>query len=92
MTTYAETDEICSCCGAKVIIRVLTSTSFFGASDLDFRPPAPARYTVGNYVQECNACGYCAPDLAKPIAGAVDVIRQANYREISTSDLPATIS
>ena len=43
------------------------STSSFGPSGLDLRPAPPHGSSVDLWVMDCPRCGYCAPDLDKPI-------------------------
>lgn len=47
---------------------------------------------MGDWVQECPACGYCAPDLAKLVAGADDVIRSADYQAARKPGTPRLVS
>lgn len=64
MTTYMTVPVSCAVCGAETHVQLLTSTSSFGASDLDLRPPGPSRGTVGADVQACAGCGRMAFDLS----------------------------
>ena len=41
----------------------MASTSMFGPSDLDTRPPGPYRDSMAAWVSCCHRCGYCAQDL-----------------------------
>ena len=46
---------------------MITSTSSFGPPGLDLRPAPPHGSSVDLWVMDCPLCGYCAPDLDKPI-------------------------
>jgi len=56
MTTYADYTVTCAACGTDNTILLLTSTSAFGPTDLDLRPPEPMRSTLASSVQYCSGC------------------------------------
>ncbi len=89
MTTFREVRLTCAVCGHTDTHTVLTSTSAFGASDLDTRPPPPARLTLPMEVQHCPACGYCARDVSKapPVAQTV-VARQEYQAQLQDRSFP----
>lgn len=71
MTTITTVKVKCAICGASSEQDVLMSTNTFGGfPDLDFRPPEMMRSTIGLLVQNCASCGYCAPDISTMIEGA----------------------
>jgi len=80
MTLPFESKETCAVCGAASEQTQLLSTSVFGASDLDGRPPEMLRSTMEWWVQRCPRCGYCAPRIAEASAEAGAVVRSEAYR------------
>lgn len=81
MTTYIELSEICCICGKTSTHAALMSTSTFGASDLDARPPELARSTLASRVRRCPYCGYCAPELSAGTEMAKAIVQSAPYRQ-----------
>ena len=69
MTVPIKVKKKCSVCGFVSRQSVLASTSRFGASDLDTRPPEMMRSTMGWWVQECPACGFVSRDISKKTRG-----------------------
>ncbi len=64
MTMVAREAVACSVCGHCEVRSVVTSTSSFGASNLDTRPKWMAG--VSWFVDQCSRCGHAARDLAAP--------------------------
>lgn len=56
------------------------STSAFGPSDLDTRPPEMERSTISAWVQQCPECDYCSRSLGEAPAGAQTVVDSPEYR------------
>ncbi len=75
----------CANCQARSEHRVLIVTSCFGWADLDNRPPEPHRRTIGNWVQQCPSCSYCAVDLSKR-TGDLTLIGSPMYTRALTND------
>jgi len=75
----------CGVCGAEVEVAILVSTNQFGHPDLDCRPPPMARGTMGFWVQECSACGYCAADITKATPEEQAICRGRPFQEFRSS-------
>ena len=58
MTTMYEHSRKCAVCGAVKTYYEIGSTNSFGSPDLDLRPPQMQRGTMGEWIQQCPACGY----------------------------------
>ena len=80
MTTMLSQDATCAVCGTVSTQEILMSTSSFGASDLDLRPPPLARETLSLEVQRCPSCGYRASNLEEASAEAGSVVESDGYR------------
>lgn len=63
MSTFYPVKVKCAMCGKKSEHTRIGSTSAFGPMDLDTRPPALERYTIGCKVQMCPSCGYAIYNL-----------------------------
>src|SRR5207237_7643170 len=87
MTAYRETERVCACCGTTKTFLALASTSAFGSPDLDLRPPPPARHTLGESIEECSNCGYCAPDVSAMHGAAQEIVKTAEYRALTPPSL-----
>jgi hypothetical protein len=58
--------------------------------DFDTRPAEPLRSTIADWIQCCQACGYCAEDISRASEGADDIVRSDAYREwLNNSWIPA---
>jgi hypothetical protein len=79
MTTYFSRSVTCATCGQSSDHHVLGSTNSFGSPDLDLRPPPMKRDTMGAWVQRCPHCGYCAGELAQPLPGAAEAVKEKPY-------------
>ena len=63
MTTFSERRATCGVCNELSDQMILTSTSSFGAPDLDLRPAPMKRGTMEFWVQCCPHCDYVSSDL-----------------------------
>jgi len=82
----------CACCGHESTQQELTSTSTFGAPDLDLRPAEIARSTLFVQVQECPACGYCARDLSEAPDAASEIVNSVRYTELRLATTPCDLA
>lgn len=80
MTTMIEVDTICGDCGKKSEQMELTSTSAYGSSDLDTRPPEVRRSTIHTWVERCPHCGYCSSDISNASEPIRSIIHSPIYR------------
>lgn len=89
MTLPLESDDTCAVCGTVSHQTHLLSTTWFGASDLDGRPPQLKRSTMPWWVHRCPECGYRASDIAKAPPTAGETVRSEAYQEqLSDSRMP----
>ena len=79
MTLLFETSMLCAICSGHVEQKSILSTSAWGSSDLDMRPAKPERSTLPCWVQYCEFCKYCAPDISVASAGAEQIIESDRY-------------
>jgi hypothetical protein len=72
---------VCALCGATqpTASRVLPESA--APPDFDTRPGEPLRSTIGDWIQCCASCGYCAEDIARAAAGADAAVASDAYRE-----------
>jgi hypothetical protein len=82
MTTYFLEQTTCGSCGHSADQKNLASTSTMGEPDLDLRPASPQRFTMDVWVQECSACGYCAPELASTQPELVSTVLTPEYQAL----------
>ena len=80
MTTVTTMVRVCAVCGTESEMNVVVSTSAFGSPDLDTRPPAPMRHTIGLRVQQCPTCGYCAGNIEEAHPGTAERVATDAYR------------
>ncbi|WP_164012379.1 hypothetical protein [Pyxidicoccus trucidator] len=80
MTRIVAEKLTCSVCGAKSEQRVLCSLSEGGSPDLDGRPSDIGHAALDSWIQECPACGHCAPDLSRGYPSSPAVVRSAGYQ------------
>lgn len=64
------------------------STSAFGAMDLDTRPPALARHTMGQWIQICPHCGYVSDDLSREASIYPEMVFSEAYKTTDGYELP----
>lgn len=73
-------EKRCAVCRQVSEQHELTSTSAFGWSDLDGRPPEPQRSSLFLWVQRCPVCGYCASDIEVGEEHWCDILQSNEYR------------
>ena len=89
MTTIHPVHATCAVCGTVSEHEVLGSTNSMGPPDLDMRPAPMARWTLGEQIQQCPECGYCARDISIATGAAAQVVRnQAYLAELAREDYP----
>lgn len=87
MTLIDRITYVCPICGAKSSSMALKSTSTFGASDLDTRPPEKKRSTLGLELQICRSCHYVSYDMSEPVSEDVkQFVLSDEYRSRVTRD------
>jgi hypothetical protein len=80
VTTILPVRQTCAVCGAVSEHEVLGSTNTMGPPDLDMRPAPMARWTLGEQIQQCPECGYCAKDISEGGASARRVVANDAYQ------------
>ena len=81
VTRFMRREVTCKACGAQITHSFLLSTNSFGADpDLDFRPGGMARTALLQEVNECDACGYCAPNISRGPDSVADILDSEPYR------------
>lgn len=80
MTQLHYLNTTCSVCGESCRFTIPEGAVSVGSRDLDTRPAEPLRSTIYAWVKRCPSCGYCAPDLSRPLKGAADVVKLPRYR------------
>ncbi len=91
MTTEVKVVKKCSVCGESSEHYVITSTSYFGSSDLDTRPPELLRYSIKMWIQLCPSCGFSAPDISEKIENAKDIVFSKSYQnQLNNPNFPKT--
>lgn len=60
MTTLNHTQALCPLCGTRSEQVVIGSSSSFGSTDLDLRPPELVRSTLPFWIATCPGCGVVA--------------------------------
>jgi len=81
LTTLFDQSISCSVCGKESQHKGVGSTSSFGSTDLDTRPPQMQRSTMSFWVQECPHCGYVNGSLEKPINLDKDYLETSEYKD-----------
>jgi hypothetical protein len=88
--------KTCAICGREGEQQMIALAEPVGTPDLDSRPPETLRSTLCTWVERCDVCGYCAPDIeegvpdADRIAQVSALIRTAEYRErLNAENMPA---
>jgi hypothetical protein len=79
VTTIQPVSRVCAVCGATSEHQVLGSNNAMGPPDLDLRPAPMARWTLGERIQRCPECGYCAEDISAATDSARAVVRNEAY-------------
>ena len=80
MTQLHYLNTTCSVCGESCRFTIPEGAVSVGSRDLDTRPAEPLRSTIYAWVKRCPSCGYCAPDLSRPIERTADVVKLPLYR------------
>ena len=80
MTTILPVFKTCGVCGSVGEYEVLAATNSMGPPDLDMRPAPMARWTLGEQIQQCPDCGYCARDIEQATAATPGVVRNDAYQ------------
>ena len=80
MTTILPVHRICAVCGTASEHEILGSTNTMGPPDLDMRPAPMARWTLGEQIQKCPECGYCANDISEAGKSARQVVENEAYQ------------
>jgi hypothetical protein len=80
VTTVLPVHTTCAVCGTASEHEVLGSTNSMGPPDLDMRPAPLARWTLGQQMQQCPRCGYCAGDISAAGEAAGEVVRNDAYQ------------
>jgi len=88
MTMLVKDIAKCGVCGKGNEVMVMTSTSRFGACDLDTRPPAMFPFTI--FLQHCEHCGYVAPKIAEGDDSVLGFMNSETYRTCDGIDPVST--
>lgn len=89
MTNYGRAKRKCHKCKKTCTVICLVSTNAFGASDLDCRPPPMKRNTMRAWIERCEHCGYCAPNIEKENEITLEFIQSEEYQTLlHNTDLP----
>ena len=88
MTTLSKAEVACAVCSARNTVTVIQSLYAGNRIGLDGRPAWLPRNLVALTIHECQACGYCAPDLTttKGIGAAATI--EAQCSTPAASSLP----
>lgn len=92
MTTVFLSEKQCYVCGSKSRYPFVDlSLNILGSRDLDGRPALINRSSVYLWVQRCDICGYCAPEISKGTPQEAIVINNSQYKEqLANKDYPDT--
>lgn len=80
MTTFSAELVHCGVCGKRSEQMIISSTSSFGAMDLDTRPAPLARFNLPHEIQRCPSCGYCARSIEVGDPSISNLIESETYR------------
>ncbi|MGG5820773.1 hypothetical protein [Falsiroseomonas sp. HW251] len=72
----------CGVCGTESRQPPFKPTPPEQPPDLDLRPGEPVRSTMARWLQQCPACGYCAPDISRAHPAAAEAVRAAPFRAL----------
>lgn len=90
MTNYGRVKRKCHKCKKTSTVICLVSTNAFGASDLDCRPPEMRRSTMRAWIEKCEHCGYCSPNIESENGLTIEFIQSEEYQSIlNNSELPS---
>ena len=70
----------CSMCGTVSVHDEMISTSTFGTTDLDTRPPEVKRSTMYSWVQACPECGFAYRKLSEKAAVEKSFLSTQEYK------------
>jgi uncharacterized protein (DUF2225 family) len=87
MTRLTKIEITCAICGKQSEHTVMSSTSEFGARDLDSRPADPARWSMSWWVRECPNCGYASQNLDKAKNYECEVVGSDEYKAVQAEAL-----
>lgn len=79
MSTINRVNVTCAVCQKESEQMVVFSTSSFGHSDLDLRPPELSRSTMCFWLQECPHCGYVSDDISEETKINKDLLSSQEY-------------
>jgi len=83
MTTLYLTDKNCSVCGESNRFPLVDlSRKLTGIRDLDGRPSHIQRSLVYMWIQRCECCNYCAPDISATCNVDPSYINNEEYKAI----------
>jgi len=83
MTTLYLAEKKCYSCGTENRNPVIDFTQkITGARDLDGRPSNVQRSLVYLWIQRCEKCNYCAPDISKQCDADIQLINSHEYKSI----------
>src|SRR5262245_771910 len=71
---------VCALCGTETTGVVPSQMEPGGPADFDTRPGEPLRSTIGDWVQACPNCGYCADDISRASEGVAEIVGSPVYR------------
>ena len=80
---------VCGLCGTGTTAADASQNEPGGPADFETRPSEPLRSTIGDWVQACPKCGYCADDISKASDGIAEIVASEAYREyLGDASLP----
>jgi hypothetical protein len=80
MTTKSSYEVACALCGERSTQTTVNSSNTIWYPDLDTRPAPMLRSTIRHWVQNCAACGYCAPDIGEGLPAYRATVDSDTYR------------
>lgn len=86
MTTLIESIVECAVCSTENTVTTIQSIYAGNCTGLDGRPPTLPRNLVALTIQQCRACGYCAPDLASADGVSKSDVTARGYRTLLAKD------
>jgi len=83
MTTLFLTEKNCVVCGAVNRYPLVDlSMKIMGTRDLDGRPSMTQRSLVYMWIQRCECCNYCSPDISRHVDYNLDALQDDEYNAI----------
>lgn len=86
MTTLAKNIVVCAVCLTENTVTTIQSIYAGSRTGLDGRPPTLPRNLVALTIQQCRACGYCAPNLASADELGNPDVTALGYRRLLVKD------